>query len=119
MPRTVWRALSARGPFVFDLRGGPLPSLFSPPRPREIKDLAGKTFRNKDLKPMPVVKELATFLDLSFFCRTKAYSEATGVLTMARVIAEHCIETQDTASADVCPADYIQPNKNTAYNAAK
>ncbi len=68
---------------------------------------------------MPVVKELATFLDLSFFCRTKAYSEATGVLTMARVIAEHCIETQDTASADVCPADYIQPNKNTAYNAAK
>src|SRR5438445_10972220 len=119
MPRTVWRALSARGPFVFDLRGGPLPSLFSPPRPREIKDLAGKTFRNKDLKPMPVVKELATFLDLSFFCRTKAYSEATGGADHG---LRHCrtrTETQDTASADVCPADYIQPNKNTAYNAAK
>jgi len=67
---------------------------------------------------MPVVKELASF-DLSFFCRTKANSEATGVLTMARVIAEHCIETQDTVSVDVCRTDYIHPNKNTAYNAAK
>jgi len=67
---------------------------------------------------MPVVKELASF-DLSFFCRTKANSEATGVLTMARVIAEHCIETQDTASADARPADCIHPKKNRAYNAAR
>jgi len=40
------------------------------------------------------------------------------VLIIACVIAEHCIETQETASGDVRPADCIHPKKNTAYNAA-